>query len=70
MNEPGVDGKGLIVRGRHIVLLDNIENSTVYHRILGELMMMKEYPLFVADSSAPKDYMEKYMTNVSIHMNR
>ena len=29
-------------------------------------MMMKEYPLFVNDSGAPKDYMEKYMTNVSL----
>ena len=65
LNEPGVDGKGLIVRGRHFVILDNIDNSTFYHRMLGELLMMKEFPLFVNDSGDPKDYIQKYATNVS-----
>ena len=65
LNEPGVDGKGLIVRGRHLVVLDNVENSTVYHRALGEMLMMSEYPLFVIDSGSPSDYMQKYITNVS-----
>ena len=65
LNEPGVDGKGLIIRGRHVVIVDNIENSTIYHRMLGEMLMMREYPLFVSDSGDPKDYMKKYMTNVS-----
>ena len=67
LNEPGVNGKGLIVRGRHIVVLDNIDNSTFYHRMLGELLMMKEFPLFVSDSGDPKDYMQKYTTNVSFN---
>lgn len=65
LNEPGVDGKGLIIRGRHIVVVDNVENSTMYHRMLGELLMMREYPLFVSDADDPKNYTEKYMTNVS-----
>ena len=65
LNEPGVDGKSLIVRGRHIVILDNVVNSTVYHRVLGEMSMMGEYPLFASDSSSPSDYMQKYITNVS-----
>ena len=60
-----MDGKGLIIRGRHLVVIDNVVNSTIYHRILGELLMMKEYPLFVSDSGDPKDFMEKYTTNVS-----
>ena len=65
LNEPGVDGKGLIIRGRHLVLVDNVANSTIYHRMLGELLMMRPYPLFVSDSGDPKDFMEKYTTNVS-----
>ena len=65
LNEPGIDGKGLIVRGRHFVILDNIDNSTFYHRMLGELLMMKEFPLFVNDSGDPQNYMQKYATNVS-----
>ena len=64
LNEPGIDGKGLIVRGRHIVVLDSIENSTVYHRTIGEALMMREYPLFVTDTGAPKDFMQKYTANV------
>ena len=66
LNEPGVDGKGLIVRGRHIVLIDGIDNSTYHHRMLGEMMMMRELPLFVNDSSDPRSYMQKYNTNVSL----
>ena len=65
MNETGIDGKGLIVRGRHIVVLDSVHNSTFYHRALGEMLMMKEFPLFVTDADTPKDYMQKYSTNVS-----
>ena len=64
LNEPGVDGRGLIIRGRHVVIVDNVEDSTIYHRMLGELLMMKEYPLFVSDSGDPKDYMKQYLTNV------
>ena len=65
LNEPGVDGKGLIIRGRHLILVDNVANSTIYHRMLGELLMMKPYPLFVSDSGDPKDFMKQYKTNVS-----
>ena len=64
LNEPGVDGKGLIICGCHIVILDNVENSTMYHCMLGEMMIMREYPLFINDSGDPKDYMKKYTTNV------
>ena len=66
LNEPGVDGKGLIVRGRHIVILDNIQNSTFYHRMLGEVMMLIEYPMFISDAGDPSAYIQKYMTNVSL----
>ena len=65
LNELGIDGKGLIIRGRHLVVLDTVENSTVFHRALGEMMMMREFPLFMADSSTPSDFMKKYNTNVS-----
>ena len=66
LNEPGVDGKGLIVRGRHLVFIDGIDNSTYHHRMLGEMMMMRELPLFVSDSSDPRSYMQNYTTNVCL----
>ena len=64
LNEPGVDGKGLIIRGRHFILIDNVLNSTVYHRMIGEMLMLKEFPLFYPDSTPPNDYIQKYTTNV------
>ena len=64
LNEPGVDGKGLIIRGRHFLFIDNMLNSTVYHRMIGEMLMLKEFPLFLPDSGAPSDYVQKYTTNV------
>ena len=36
LNEKGQFGEGLIVRGYHYVLLDNYQNSTFYHRTLGQ----------------------------------
>ena len=65
LNEPGVDGKGLIIRGRHLVFLDIIAVSSIYHRLFGELLMLREYPLFISDTGNPNDYMQKYMTKVS-----
>ena len=64
LNEPGIDGKGLIIRGRHLVVLDTVEDSNIYHRKLGEMLMLREYPLFVRDSGPPSDFMQKYYTNV------
>lgn len=66
LNEPGLDGKGLIVRGRHIVLLDNFVNSTVYRRTIGEMLMMNPHPIFAPDAGSPSDYMKNYFTNVGI----
>ena len=46
------------------MIVDNIENSIVYHRVIGEMMMLKEFALFVPDSTPPSNYMQKYATNV------
>lgn len=67
LNEPGIDGKGLIIRGRHLVVLDTVESSNVYHRTLGEMLMLREYPLFVRDSGPPSDFIQKYITNVRLY---
>lgn len=46
------------------MIVDNVKNSTMYHRVIGEIMMLKEFALFVPDSTPPGDYVKKYTTNV------
>ena len=36
LNETGQNGDGLIIRGRHYVILDHYLNSTIDHRLLGK----------------------------------
>ena len=68
LSEPGIDKKGLVIRGFHFVWIDNVWNSTFFHRGMGEYLMMKEFPLFVNDSGDPKDYIQKYMTSVRLYI--
>ena len=64
--EPGQFGTGLIIRGRHRVVVDTISKSASLHRTLGEHLMLRPYPIFVFDPSDPEAYKEKYLTSVSI----
>lgn len=36
LNEPGTDGRGLIIRGKFLVLLETTKNSARLHRMVGE----------------------------------
>lgn len=64
LNETGRDGKGLIIRGSHYALLNNITNAAQNHRLLGEALMLKPYMVFVRDTSSYKDWIKKYRTTV------
>jgi len=64
LNETGQFGDGLIIRGKHLVLLDNYVNSTVYQRLLGEMLMLEPMQAFMPSTDSPSDYMEKYFTDV------
>ena len=66
INETGLDGKGLIIRGRHCIILDSVDNSIVTHRLLGEALMLKPYVAFVRDTSNPKTWIDKYETMVCV----
>ena len=41
LNEPGVDGKGLITRGKHHILLSTPKEASRLHRREGEAMLME-----------------------------
>ena len=63
LNETGQFGDGLIVRGKHIVLVDNFVNSTVLHRMIGEGLLTKMQPIFMEDTSKPAGIINKYNVN-------
>ena len=64
INETGQYGDGLIVRGLHVLLFDTINVSTVYHRLVGEGLMLKPEYMFIDDTGLPSAFMAKYYTNV------
>ena len=47
LDEPGIDGQGLVTRGRHRVLLSKPSNAAKLHRKHGELMMMPPVLRFI-----------------------
>ena len=64
IDEPGQFGKGLIIRGRHYVLVDTIQKSTSLHRTLGMQLMLKPHVVFVLDNANSMDFRDKYLINV------
>ena len=61
LNEPGTDGKGLVIRGRHVVLLDTIKNSAPRHRPLAQQMFMEPIVSFAAHTEHyDKEFKTKY----------
>lgn len=51
LNEPGRDGRGLIVRGRFLVLLETAKNSAKLHRCVAEEEFLR--PLLAFSKEAP-----------------
>jgi lysosomal alpha-mannosidase len=60
LNETGQFGDGLVVRGRHFVILDNFINSTIYHRTLGETLLLTPQAALTASDATYDDWVKKY----------
>lgn len=56
LNEPGRDGRGLIVRGRFLVLLEAVKASARLHRVLGEEEMLRPLLGFATGSTGGGSY--------------
>ena len=65
LNETGQFGTGLIIRGRHWVVLDTVEESAAIHRILGEQLLLRPTLVFHQDSTPVSEYTRKYNTEYS-----
>ena len=62
LNEPGRDGHGLIIAGKHWILFDSIEKSGALHRTLGEKLLFHPMMAFHRGNSSVQKYMSAYNT--------
>eukprot|EP00731_Ephydatia_muelleri_P005571 Em0002g1747a len=60
--EPGDTGQGLVVRGTHVVVLDNAANSALIHRAIGETMLVGPIFAFVPSAYSYSEVAESYNT--------
>ncbi|CAJ0584084.1 unnamed protein product, partial [Mesorhabditis spiculigera] len=61
LNEPGKDGRGLVVRGKHTVLLQDVKTAASTHRPLAVGVFHKPVPMF-ADVQDYPTYRKNYLT--------
>ena len=60
LDEPGVDGKGLVVRGKHILYIDRIEDSMRNVKIISKTLFWRSLPLFIdMGDRSPQDFTEE-----------
>jgi len=60
LNEPGQFGDGLIARGKHLLLVDKIENSGKLHRQLGERLLLPATILIHNNREPISDFSKNY----------
>jgi lysosomal alpha-mannosidase len=60
LNETGIDGKGLIVRGKHYVYLDDIASSVALHRTSAQRLYMSPSLALAKLDYSPSEYVQKY----------
>ena len=61
LNEPGFDGKGLVVRGQHYLLASTISDGAKLHRSLSQQLFLQPLITFT-NFKTKEDYYSKYKT--------
>ena len=56
LNEPGINGRGLIVRGKFLLLLEEAKSSAKLHRVISEEEMLRPSLAFSAGSGYQAGY--------------
>ena len=57
LNETGVSGEGLIIRGKHLLMLDTVDSSVYPQRMMAEeLLMIPELSFTSNDGLQLSDY--------------
>ncbi|XP_076348984.1 lysosomal alpha-mannosidase-like [Tachypleus tridentatus] len=65
LNETGVDGHGLVVRGRHLIVLSSISNAGKLHRPLAEMLMLQPWLSFATYTGSERDWAKQFKTKFS-----
>ena len=65
LNETGTTGRGLVITGRHVALLDTIGGSPSLHRLLAKTLMLDTMYAFMPSSQSYGDYVKSYNPTVS-----
>ena len=65
LDEEGLSGKGLVVRGKHLLILDTIDNSAHTQRMMAEELMMIPELAFTQDKGLQ---LGNYNLKVIIHI--
>lgn len=60
LNEPGVDGRGLVTRGKHRLLLSTPGEAADLHRRQGQLMLLPPIVSFASNSYGVEDWLSKF----------
>ena len=66
LNEPGRDGRGLIVRGRFLVLLETSKNSARLHRVVGEEEFLRPFLAFSDNAQLWTEYDNKFRKDMRV----
>ena len=64
LDEEGQYGEGLITRGKHHLLFDTIRNSTYWHRLLAEKMMLEPILFFTPSNSTIQQEVKNFHISV------
>ena len=59
LNETGQYGDGLIIRGKHLLLLDDTINSTYHQRMMAEKLMLEPELAFAKSNDNSFDSLSK-----------
>ena len=64
LNEPGVDGKGLVIRGQHYLLTSSISGAAKLHRELSQQLFLQPLITFsnLSEFKSEKDYFDNVQT--------
>ena len=65
LNETGQFGEGLIIRGKHFLLLDTLASSSYLHHMFGEGLMLEPELAFTESTESFDDMKNKYDLIVS-----